>query len=122
MGSVLIYDGECGFCTTAAQWIHSRWPHPDHRIVPWQFLNEPELTAMGLTKETASLRAYWWDSDRLFGGERAIARALREARYPWRLLGVFLDLPVVRLLARPGYLLVVRFRYRLPGATPTCRL
>jgi predicted DCC family thiol-disulfide oxidoreductase YuxK len=121
VANVLIYDGDCGFCTTAAQWIQARWSQPEDRIVPWQFLCAEERDAMGLTIEQASQRAYWWDSSELFGAERAIARALRAARFPWRPLGYLLDLPGVRSVAHPVYLLVAKYRHRLPGGTPACK-
>lgn len=121
MAQVLIYDGDCGFCTSAAQWISARWASPGTRSVPWQFLTEAELAAMGLTSELAAQRVYWWDTTTLVGGERAIAAALRAAPFPWRPIGTMIDSPPVRLVARPVYQLVAKYRHRLPGGTPACR-
>ncbi|NDH76279.1 MAG: DUF393 domain-containing protein, partial [Actinobacteria bacterium] len=42
---LLIFDGDCGFCTTSAGWIERRLPD-DVRVAPWQIL---DLEQYGLT-------------------------------------------------------------------------
>ena len=122
MSGLLIFDGDCGFCTTAATWIERRWTNSGNRIIPWQFMAEPELSQMGLCHDDVSRKVYWHDASGVYGGERAIAKALRDARSPWRGFGYVIDLWPIRLLARPVYLLVARYRHVLPGGTPACRM
>lgn len=122
MSGLLIFDGECGFCTTSANWIRSTWRDPKDRATPWQLLSDEELERIGLTREGAALRAYWSDESGLYGAQRAIARAMRAGRWPWGVLGRILDLPPLRIVGGPVYRLVARYRHRLPGGTPACRL
>lgn len=122
MAGRLIFDGDCGFCTTAATWIERRWPVDSAMSTPWQFLSEDELGALGLTRAMVSRKVYWHDESGNFAGERAIARALQAARGPWKIAGHLLDVIPIRTVARPAYWLVARFRHRLPGGTPACRM
>jgi len=121
-GSLLVYDGDCGFCTSSADWIAARWGD-DARAVPWQFLSDEELAARGLTREDVRTAVWWIDAA---GGRRrghdAIARALLAGSGWPRIAGALLLVPPVRWLGAAAYPLVARFRHRLPGGTPACRL
>ena len=55
----MIFDGDCGFCTTSAGWIERRLP-ADVRVAPWQIL---ELAEYGLTETDVTTAAYWVDGD-----------------------------------------------------------
>jgi predicted DCC family thiol-disulfide oxidoreductase YuxK len=49
----IIYDGDCAFCTSSAQWLAARlerprWPNA--QLTPWQFT---DLAALGTTAERA---------------------------------------------------------------------
>jgi predicted DCC family thiol-disulfide oxidoreductase YuxK len=113
----LVYDGDCGFCTTTAAWLTRR---SDCSVVPWQRL---ELDDVGLSVDEVSTAAYWLDEDGAKRrGARAVAAALRTCGPAYRLLGRLIDLPPVRPLAAGIYALVARYRYKLPGSTDACRL
>jgi predicted DCC family thiol-disulfide oxidoreductase YuxK len=112
----LVYDADCGFCTTSAGWL-SR--HGGCAVVPWQRL---DLAAEGLTEAEVTSAAYWLDTGVKRRGARAIAAALRTCGPAYRLLGRLIDLPPVRPVAAWGYGLVARYRYKLPGGTNACRL
>ena len=119
---VLIYDGDCAFCTTSAQRIAAHWDGAAE-IQPWQRLGESRLAELGLTV-TDVQQAAWWidDTGRRYRGHRAIARAMIQAGGWRRLVGRAL---AARWLAWPGevgYQLVARYRHKLPGATDACRL
>lgn len=122
MPDTLIYDGDCGFCTTAATWIAGQWVDATTQVTPWQFLTASQFREYDLTPELAQQRVYWHDDSGLYGAERAIARALRAARQPWSFLGTVIDVRPIRWIARPVYWLVARYRHRLPGGTPACRM
>jgi predicted DCC family thiol-disulfide oxidoreductase YuxK len=115
----LVYDGDCGFCTTSAHWLESHGIDESVAVVPWQRI---DLDSTGLTREQVTTAAYWLEDGRQYAGARAISKALQHCGQPWRLLGRLIDLPPVRPLARVGYRLVARYRYKLPGGTPACRL
>jgi len=118
--SLLIYDGDCGFCTTTAAWIEHQLPVDSATVTPWQWLSEEHLAARGLTLDDVR-RKVWWSGPRgSVGGAKAIAAALRATRGPWALIGVILATPPMSWLAIPGYWLTARYRHKLPGATPAC--
>jgi predicted DCC family thiol-disulfide oxidoreductase YuxK len=114
---VLVFDGDCAFCSSSVRWIERRIRrHPT--LVPYQFAPLDEL---GLTAEACRDAVQWVGA----GGEirsanRAIAAMLVAAGSGWRLLGHVIDLPVVRSLAGVVYRWVARNRHRLPGGTPAC--
>lgn len=117
---ILIFDGDCGFCTWAAEWSERRLPS-DARISPWQFM-ESELPAYGLSVESASSAVYWVDANgRPHRGHRAIAQTLRTIGGGWSLLGVLMEAPLLSWIAAGLYRLAARYRHKLPGATPACR-
>lgn len=51
---VLLYDGDCGFCTSCAHFLERIGPDAD--IVPWQFA---DLGALGITEQQASDAVQW---------------------------------------------------------------
>lgn len=122
---MLIYDGECGFCTSAAAYIMAR-SQPKVLIAAWQLI-DGSLGKYGLTVEQVSARVYLavpdGDGWQCFGGYRAFAELLKRQDSRWRrLAGHVLHAPVVRWFSALGYALVARFRHRLPGGTPSCAI
>lgn len=118
---MLIYDGDCGFCTTSARWIERRLP-ADVPVVSWQSLGD-DLATWGLTVDDVNAAAWWVEPERSpLGGHLAIGGALRAARGAWPLVGRALLAPPLRWLGGPVYRWVARNRYRLPGATDACRI
>ncbi len=119
---LLIFDGDCGFCTAAAHKISLRWTEPA-RAQPWQALGPAALNRIGLTEYDVRQAAYWVDEHgRVFRGHAAVGKALLAGRGTDRMIGTVLLIPPVSWLARPLYWLVARYRHRLPGATDACRL
>ncbi len=113
----LVFDGDCGFCTTSAGW--ARRIAPGAAVVAWQ---QADLAALGVDRAAAAAVQYVDAGGRVSGGAAAVASYLVGAGRVWRLLGWFLLLPGVRAVAALGYRLVADNRYRLPGGTPACRL
>jgi predicted DCC family thiol-disulfide oxidoreductase YuxK len=112
-----VFDGDCAFCTSCAEWLAG-----DGRVavVPWQFL---DLDVVGLTLDQVSTSVWWLADDRrVEHSSRAVGRAL-VVRGGWAAYaGRVLLVPAVRPLADAVYRLVARYRHRLPGGTPACRL
>lgn len=116
---VLLYDGDCGFCTSSARFIERRIP-TSAELSTYQ---DADLTALGTTAERASGELLWVAADgRIQGGAQAVAALLTDAGGPWRPLGLLLRLPPFRRLAAGVYHLVTVNRHRLPGGTPACAL
>jgi predicted DCC family thiol-disulfide oxidoreductase YuxK len=120
--STLVYDGDCGFCTTSANWISRRWPEEDGpTAAPWQYLSPNAISEAGLSRADLKRSAWWIDGHRREEGSRAVARALIAAGGLWATVGWVLLVPPISWVAPLGYRMVARYRYRLPGGTPACK-
>jgi len=116
---LLVFDGDCGFCTASARWIQRRLPH-HVRVEPWQSL---DLDGLHLTERDVTTAAWWVEASGVnHRGHAAIGRALIAAGGVWRIIGGLMVTPPVSWVARPAYWLIARNRHRLPGATESCRL
>ena len=84
----LVFDGDCGFCSTAARWAGA---HLGDRasVEPAQRLGKDGLDRLGLSPEDAAAAAWWVDPDAGISvrGHRAIGEALVAIGGRWRLLG-----------------------------------
>ncbi|MGI5352670.1 thiol-disulfide oxidoreductase DCC family protein [Streptomyces sp. CA-250714] len=114
---VLVYDGDCGFCTTAVRFGERR-VRPRCVCEPWQFA---DLAALGVTRERAEHEVLWvTPTGTVYGGAQAVAKALLSAGGAWPVAGAVLTLPPFRWVAHAGYRLIAANRHRLPGGTPAC--
>lgn len=114
---VLLFDGECGFCTWCVEWLSPHLARPV-RLIPWQ-RSDPE--AYGLTRELTA-KSVWWvePSGRRLSAHRAVSQALLACRPPWSWLGRLFLAPGIRPLGDRAYHVVARWRSHLPGTTPAC--
>lgn len=116
---VLVFDGDCGFCTTSVRFAERR-VRPRCEIIPWQFA---DLEALGATREQAEYEVLWVTPvGTVYGGSQAVAKALLSAGRGWSVLGALLMLPPLRWAAHGVYRLVANNRHRLPGGTAACAL
>ena len=116
---VLIFDGDCGFCTTSANFAvkHSKTPI---KAVPWQYTDFSELP---MTQVDAQDQVYLMVDGKAFGGHEGFAMMLRIQRNPLlRFAGAMAMNPPISWIARPIYRVVAKYRHRLPGGTPACKL
>ena len=117
--SVLLFDGDCGFCTTVARWGERSWPGAAD-VLPWQ---HAEIDALGLNPAQCASELQWIGADgRRASGAAAVARWLRAAGGFWRVVGALADNPPTSWIATVVYRLVAANRTRLPGGTPACQL
>lgn len=115
---MLIFDGDCGFCTTVAR-RGAGWLGLEH-VEPWQFL---DLDSLGVTREQCEAAVQWVAEDgSVASAQYAVIRALRHAGGVWSVLGRVVALPGIHRLAGVVYRWVAKHRGRLPGGTPACRL
>jgi predicted DCC family thiol-disulfide oxidoreductase YuxK len=114
---VLVYDGDCGFCTRSAMWAAKRLPLPA-TVQPSQVI---DLDALGLTDDDVACAAWWVDANgRRWGGHQAVGKAL-VATGSWRaLLGHAVLARPLSWLAEPVYGWVARNRSRMPSGSPRC--
>jgi predicted DCC family thiol-disulfide oxidoreductase YuxK len=113
---VLVYDGDCAFCTRCAR-LAQRIA-PDVEIVPWQLT---DLAELGITEEQAADAVQWIQVDgTVESGHEAIAAMLSSGGWLWRIASRAMLLPGVSAMAAKAYRLVADNRHRLPGGTPAC--
>ncbi len=117
--NLLIFDGDCGFCSSTARYIAARSTTPIE-IHAWQLT---DVTEFGLTETQTAARVYFVTGGEAFGGHLAFAQILWAQRN-WLLkaVGWLLTVPPFCWLGSVSYALVARFRHRLPGGTPACAL
>ncbi len=117
--SFLIWDGDCAFCARCVQFIQRRI-HTSATIVAHQ---KADLEVLGLTTEQCNQALQWVDSDgQIRSGSRAVAELLKSADGVWPVLGVLIDLPIIRLFSSAIYKLIAKNRQHLPGGTAACAL
>ena len=116
---VLIYDGDCAFCSSSVRFIERRIRrHPSCQ--PWQWL---DLGAYGVTREECELAVQFVDAEaRVHSAERGIARILIHGGKGWALIGRVMLVPGIRHIAGIVYRWISKNRHRMPGGTPQCSL
>jgi predicted DCC family thiol-disulfide oxidoreductase YuxK len=120
---LLIFDGDCAFCTSSASWLAQRLRRKDGsnaRLVAWQFV---DLAALGTSRSRAQQEALWVATDgTMSGGADAFAAWLRFGGGLYGLAGSAMSLPGIRQLAAAVYRLIAKNRHRMPGGSPACAL
>ena len=116
---MLVYDGDCSFCTRCVQWMEDHIPYRGD-LAAWQLT---DLTALGVSEAEASHSVLWVEpSGRVSLGAAAVARLLVSSGGPWAFAGRLMLVPPLSLLAAAVYRLVAVNRSRLPGGTAACAL
>jgi predicted DCC family thiol-disulfide oxidoreductase YuxK len=118
-GPLLIFDGDCAFCTTTVTRLRSLLPiFP--RAEPSQWL---DIDALGLSHEDVTKYVWLVTSRRQFAGHLALSALLRmQPSVGWRFVGHLMATPPFSWAAALGYQFVARNRSRLPGGTPACAM
>ncbi|GAA1392540.1 thiol-disulfide oxidoreductase DCC family protein [Luteococcus peritonei] len=118
MTSYLLYDPDCGFCTSTAQAMQG-WGL-GCRIEP---MSPRRLAELGVDERRAARELPFVDEQgRTSHGAEAFGRALATGRGPVRLAGRLLASPALLWLAQPIYRQVAAHRHQLPGGTGACQM
>ena len=122
--ALVLYDGLCGFCDGAVQWLLSRDKAGNLTYAPLQGetaaavrARHPELpdqldSIIFVEQDGAHERVYWYS--------RAAFRIATYLPSPWRALRLLGLIP--RFLTDLGYRIVAKARYRIWGRLDACRL
>ena len=114
----LIYDADCGFCTTSATKIASAGTF---KMQAWQFTDD--LEALGLDYQKVTEAAHWVEDGKVTAsGSDAIGRALISRGDAAALLGRIVVSFPVKYSARLVYSWVAKNRHRMPGGTAACKV
>lgn len=114
---LLVFDGDCAFCTT---WVNrlEAWLPRFPAVIPSQCA---DLDALGLTDEDVRDFAWYLDGRRSYAGAMALAQLLRiQPRVRLRFAGHLIATPPFSIVAAIGYTVIARYRHLLPGGTPAC--
>ncbi len=115
---LLIFDGDCAFCTSSVRFIERRIRrHP--RIQPWQ---RSDLAGLGLTQEQCETAVQLIENGRVTSAHVAVARLLIYGKRGWAVLGYLLLVPGIKQIAGVVYRWVAKNRDRMPGGTAECAL
>lgn len=118
MAGVLFFDGACGVCTRARNFLVRHNRTGNLRTEPFQAPGAAERLGVHGSRlfETS-----WWldDSGAIYGGAHGMNAALSAALGTQLPLLVY-RIPVIRQLQEAVYRWVADHRYRFPGATPYC--
>jgi predicted DCC family thiol-disulfide oxidoreductase YuxK len=117
--ALLIFDGDCGFCTSSANYV-TRKAKGKIEAHPWQFLN---LAEHNLTQEQAEAKVQLIRHGKIYSGHEAFVQFIQIAGPKG--LRTISRLALVKpfsFLAAGCYWLVARYRHKLPGGTPACKL
>jgi predicted DCC family thiol-disulfide oxidoreductase YuxK len=119
MQPVVIYDGDCGFCSRSVRFAQTRVA-PNLVYLPSQKVN---LADYGLTKADCEKALQFVSSDnQVVAAERAVIQILKQGNIGFRYLGLLMLLPGAKLLSKLGYQLVARNRGKLSGSTNACQV
>ncbi|MDP4634423.1 MAG: DUF393 domain-containing protein [Pontimonas sp.] len=114
---VLIYDGDCAFCTLWVNRLRDWLPvFPDARTS-----QSITLDSFALTKDDVEKYAWYITPSHQYAGHLATSALLRaQPRFALRLLGRLLATWPISWIAAGVYAFIARFRHKLPGGTPAC--
>lgn len=116
---VLVFDGDCGFCTSVARHFERR-SRTAITIVPWQ---RADLGHLGLTPQMAAAQVYLVRDSQLFAGAECFAELMKiQGDWFHRAVARIMRAPGLRPACAWGYRIVARNRHRLPGGTPACKM
>jgi predicted DCC family thiol-disulfide oxidoreductase YuxK len=116
---VLIFDGDCGFCTTTANWIEKRSLTPVE-IQPYQWA---KLADYGLTEKEAADKVQLVFDGKIFAGHHCMAKLLLiQPNALLKFLGALMVTPGIDPISAKVYAWIAANRHKLPGGTPACKM
>ncbi len=116
----MLYDGECGVCNGAVQFLLRVDPDPALRFAPLQGETTAGLRQRFPEIPTGLDTMVYLEGDRVHLRSRAVLLLAAALPWPWRFFGGLRLLPA--LVTDPLYRAVAAVRYRLGGRQDHCRL
>ena len=115
--SLLIYDGDCGFCNASLIWAYKNLPIMP-AASPYQ---ELDLSIYGLTLHEAESAVYLVSETYKHRGHIAIGWLfLGQTKTLYKIAGRILTSKILSPIFSLGYTWVAKNRRFLPGATEAC--
>ena len=107
----VIYDGDCGICTSIANWLEKKDKRGNLQTIPYQFANLDELSP-GLSSEMTAESVYFIDGNtgRRYSESRAAFESIKRLSGILKFLGTILSNRFFAWLIKPVYRLIARNR------------
>jgi predicted DCC family thiol-disulfide oxidoreductase YuxK len=118
--SVILFDGHCVLCNRWVNFVIKRDPQKKFRFGALQSAAAQKLIAEQLSTVRLPDSILLLEKGKLHDKSSAVLRILRQLNSPWRHTYIFIIIP--RVLRDIIYTLIARFRYRIFGKNPVCRL
>ena len=117
--SILIFDGDCGFCTTTANFIvKNSSANIDAKPYQWA-----KLADFGLTEKEAAAKVQLVSDGKIYAGHHCMAKLLLlQPNILLKLVGALMVLPGLDSISAKVYEWIAANRQKLPGGTPDCKL
>jgi predicted DCC family thiol-disulfide oxidoreductase YuxK len=121
MQPVLIFDGECGFCTRTANAVMRLNTKHRFGVLPWQ--TPGLLDQTGLTQQECMDAAWFVDEHgHKYRGAAAINATLSALGGVFAVAAWLYRIPGLKQIEDAVYRWVADHRYRLPGASDACKI
>lgn len=117
---VIIYDGDCAFCTKSIIRLEAFMKGQMPKKVTLQRVNLQEYGI--LLAEAQAAMKYVDLSGRVWTGERAFQRVFYDAGGKWRILANFMGLPIIKSASAAIYKKIALNRQKMPGAEASCAI
>lgn len=119
MSNTLIFDGDCGFCTSTANWI-TKNSLVKIEAQPYQWA---KLADFGLTEKEASSKVQLISGGKIYAGHHCMAKLLllQPNRF-LKFIGAVMVMPSIDPISAKVYDWVAANRQNLPGGTPACQM
>lgn len=119
MSNTLIFDGDCGFCTSTANWI-TKNSLVQIEAQPYQWA---KLADFGLTEKEASSKVQLISGGKIYAGHHCMAKLLllQPNRF-LKFIGAVMVMPSIDPISAKVYDWVAANRQNLPGGTPACKM
>lgn len=115
--SLLIYDGDCGFCNASLLWGYRNFSEMP-AATPYQ---KTDLNKHGLLLDEVEKAVYLVDSTNKLSGHAAVGQLfLWQNNRGYKILGQIIMFKTLQPIMRLGYRLIAENRRFLPGATEAC--
>jgi len=108
VNEVIIYDGQCRFCTHFASW--SKMKYPDINIIPVKTKEARSILKTFGVQFVSLQTIYFITQNKVYTKSTAVFHVLKNIHYPWKLIALFRVLPT--RITDLFYDLFAKYRHR----------
>jgi len=114
MSDLLIFDGDCGICTSTAEFIKKRADESFITVKPYQVLNLSEIhNELNAEKTSKSVYFYEVNTSRIYSKSKAVFMVFKRMNGIYKVMGYLLDNPLLVFISNPIYNLIAKNRTKI---------